>query len=400
MYFRLNPHIITTCLLLCTLCALWLPVPAYSLEDKDAPAHRKKLGKVQKNIAKIQQHLKGTRNRRSHIIIDLRQLESNISKNARTLKLAEKNIQQLNKHITQLKKQLKALSIKLHKQRTALAGQIRSAYALGTQQNLKITLSQQNPSELGRQQVYFNYLSKAREQEIRQFMESMQARQKMEKDLKQSLSDQKIALEKRKAQRNSLQKQRLKRNQLLAKLEAKIKNQEQTLSELEASRTKIESLLMSLGQLLADIPAAPGDESPFDQLKGRLPWPLKGPFLAHYGQDKKQGGLKWNGILIGAAYGTPVRAISHGQIAFADWLQGFGFISIVDHGDGYMSLYGHNETLLKQPGDWVKAGEKIATSGDSGGQLEPGLYFEIRSRGKPVNPDAWCSHKARHAKLQ
>ena len=397
MYFRLNPHIIATCLLIY---ALWLPIPVYSLEDGDAPAHREKLGKLQNSISEVQQHLKGTRNRRSHIITDIRQLEINISKNARTLKSAEKNIQQLDKHIIQLKKELKAVSIKLHKQRTALAEQIRSAYALGAQQSLKIILSQQNPAELGQQQVYFNYLSKAREQEIKQFMDSMEARQKMEKDLKQSLSDQKKPLEKTEAQRNNLQKQRLKRNQLLAKLEVKIKNQEQTLSDLETSRTKIEDLLMSLGKLLADIPVAPDDKSPFDQLKGRLPWPVVGPFLARYGQDKKQGDLKWNGVLIGAPYGAPVRAISHGRVAFADWLQGFGFISIIDHGNGYMSLYGHNETLLKQPGEWVRAGEKIATSGDSGGQPKPGLYFEIRSHGKPVNPDAWCSGKAQHAKLQ
>jgi septal ring factor EnvC (AmiA/AmiB activator) len=397
MDIRLNPHIIGACALLCT---LWLPTSAYGLEDEDAPAYREKLNKLQKNIAKTQDNLTGTRSRRSHIITDLKQLESSISKNARTLKSSEKSIEQLNKHISQLKKDLKAVSRKLHKQRTALAEQIRSAYALGAQQSLKIALSQQAPSELGRQHVYFSSLSRAREHEIKQFLDAMENRQRMEKDLNRSLKNQENALEKRKIQRNSLKKQRLKRNHLLAQLEIKIKNQEQTLSDLEISRTKIETLLMSLGKLLADIPATPADKGPFGQHKGKLPWPLKGPFLASYGQNKEQGGLKWNGILIGAPYGTPVRAISHGRIAFADWLQGFGFISIIDHGDGYMSLYGHNETLIKQPGDWVSAGEEIATSGDSGGQPTPGLYFEIRSNGKPVNPDTWCSYKIQHAGTQ
>jgi len=397
MYFQLKPHNIGLYILLGLLC---LPAPAYSLEEKEAPAYREKLDELQESIEKNKEHLKGTRTRRSHIITDIRQLEINISKNAQILKSAENNIQRLDKHVARLKQELKAVSIKLHKQRSALAEQIRSAYALGAQQNLKIALSQQNPAELGRQQVYLNYLSNAREQEITQFMEAMASRKKMEKDLKQSLTDQKIALEKRKVQHENLQKQRVKRNQLLAELEVKIKNQEQTLSDLESSRTKIEGLLMSLGELLADIPASNSSESPFDQRKGQLPWPVKGPFLAHYGQDKQQGGLKWNGVLIGTAYGTPVRAISHGRIAFADWLQGFGFISIIDHGDGYMSLYGHNETLLKQPGDWVAAGEEIATSGDSGGQPIPGLYFEIRSRGKPINPDTWCSSKIQHARSQ
>ena len=153
---------------------------------------------------------------------------------------------------------------------------------------------------------------------------------------------------------------------------------------------------MSLGELLADIPQSPSDARPFKQQKGKLPWPTSGPFLATFGEPRKQGGLTWNGVLISAKHGTPVRAISHGRVAFADWLQGFGFITIIDHGEGYMSLYGHNETLVKQAGDWVDAGEVIATSGDSGGQPMPGVYFEIRSRGKPVNPSRWCSRGVRH----
>jgi septal ring factor EnvC (AmiA/AmiB activator) len=153
---------------------------------------------------------------------------------------------------------------------------------------------------------------------------------------------------------------------------------------------------MSLGELLADIPQSPSDSRPFKQQKGKLPWPASGPFLATYGEPRNKGGLKWKGVLISTAHGTPVRAVSRGRIAFADWLQGYGFITIIDHGEGYMSLYGHNETLIKQAGDWVNAGETIATSGDSGGQPMPGVYFEIRSRGKPVNPGAWCSRKVKH----
>jgi septal ring factor EnvC (AmiA/AmiB activator) len=202
---------------------------------------------------------------------------------------------------------------------------------------------------------------------------------------------------KSKKQKNSLLGQRVKRKQLLATLERKISNQEKNLTELEGSRSRIENLLMSLGELLADIPQGPSDTRPFKQQKGKLPWPASGPFLATYGEPRQQGGLQWNGVLISVKHGTPVRAVSHGRIAFADWLQGFGFIAIIDHGEGYMSLYGHNETLLKQAGDWVNAGDVIATSGDSGGQPMPGVYFEIRSRGKPINPRQWCSRAAKYA---
>lgn len=388
-----NPLIFAPCL---ALFITLLPGLAYG-ENDGAPAYKEKLGRLQKSIDNIHEHLKGTREKRSHIITELRQLEIRISKNARTLTTTEKNIADLNKHIDQLRKQLRVLALKLKQQRETLSEQMRAAYVLGAQQNMKVLLSQQNPSELGRQQTYFSYLSQAREQEILQFMGSIETSQKTEKELEKSLEAQTKALEKRKAQFDELQKQRLKRNQLLAQLETKIKNQEQTLSELESSRTKIENLLMSLGELLADVPSSPDNEGLFSQKKGRLPWPVKGKFLAHFGEDKDRGGLKWNGVLIEAPYGTPVKSVSHGRVAFADWLQGFGFITIIDHGDGFMSLYGHNESLLKQAGEWVQAGEEIATTGDSGGQPVAGLYFEIRSRGKPVDPDNWCTGKVQHA---
>jgi septal ring factor EnvC (AmiA/AmiB activator) len=186
-------------------------------------------------------------------------------------------------------------------------------------------------------------------------------------------------------------KQRRQRKELLAELGKKIKNQENTLTDLETSRGRIENLLKSLGELLADIPTSPSETRPFVSLKGKLPWPVNGPFMGSFGQPKNYGNLKWNGVLIQAELGTPVHVVSHGRVAFADWLQGFGFIIIIDHGEGYMSLYGHNESLFKQTGDWVQANEVIATAGDSGGQLLTGVYFEIRSRGKPVDPSKWCS---------
>lgn len=366
-------------------------------ETTDIPDYQNKLDRLQKSIKKIHEHLKNTRSRKSHLLTDLKTLESNISKNSRDLKSTERRIRQLNGRVGQLKNDLTVLTRQLRKQRATLADQIRAAYALGSQQHLKMLLNQQNPGETGRIQVYFDYLNRAREREILNFIQSIETKHKKENELASALSSQNTALSKRKKQKRGLQNQRLKRNQLLAKLDKKIKNQEQTLTDLESSRNRIENLLMSLGQLLADIPAAPGDQIPFSQQKGNLPWPIQGPLLSRYGQSKNRGDLKWKGVLIGASYGVPIRTISHGRIAFADWLQGFGFITIIDHGEGFMSLYGHSESLFKQAGDWVTAGEVIATVGDSGGQPSSGLYFEIRSRGKTIDPYFWCSRSVQHS---
>ena len=258
-------------------------------------------------------------------------------------------------------------------------------------------LNQQDPAQAGRAQEYFNYLNRARTEQIDSFLTTIEQQKQAEAKLQQTLIAQNRLLKEQKDKKRERQRQRLQRKKLLAELSNKINNQENTLSSLETSRGRIETLLKSLGELLADIPTSPSENQPFASRKGKLPWPVKGHFLGKFGQSKNNGDLKWNGVLIEANHGTPIRVISHGRIAFSDWLQGFGFITIIDHSNGYMSLYGHSETLLKQTGDWVSAGDVIATAGDSGGQEQSGVYFEIRSRGKPVNPSLWCSSSAAHA---
>ncbi len=375
--------------------------PTAASDNDEFQRYQQKLDRVQKSISKVKQHLKSTRYKRGNVITELKKLESEISKNSAALGETEKKVDRLNKEIASLRGELASLQGSLKKQRRGLSEQLRAAYAIGRQQQVKMFLNQQDPEEMGRVMVYFDYFNRAREHRISEFMGTITEKQRVEEALNTTLDDYQQTLDTRKKQKKSLLSQRLKRNELLARLERQINNQEKNLSELETSRNRIENLLMSLGELLADIPQSPSDSRPFKQQKGKLPWPASGPFLASFGETRKQGGLKWNGVLISTRHGTPVRAVSHGRVAFADWLQGFGFITIIDHGDGYMSLYGHNETLIKQAGDWVEASEVIATSGDSGGQPMPGVYFEIRARGKPVNPGAWCSRRVKHtASLQ
>lgn len=369
----------------------------FASQNDEFERYQKKLERVQQSIKNVKQHLKSSRSKRGHVATELKQLESEISKNSKQLDKTENRTQELKERISTLEKEIGQLQRELKTQRQGLAQQIRATYAAGHQQEIKMLLNQKDVSSFGRVLVYFDYLNRAREDQISSFLTSIEKHEQLEAELNANLSEYQQNLKKRRKQKNALLSQRLKKNQLLARLEQKISNQEKNLTELEASRGRIENLLQSLGELLADIPQNPSDLRPFKQQKGRLPWPASGPFLATYGEARKQGGLKWNGVLISTRHGTPVRAVSHGRIAFADWLQGFGFIAIIDHGEGYMSLYGHNETLLKQAGDWIEAGEVVATSGDSGGQPLPGVYFEIRYRGKPMNPRHWCSRAVKFA---
>lgn len=379
------------------LCLFFCFSSVFASKNEDMEHYQSKLEKLQQSIAKIQDHLKGNKKQRSHVVTELQTLEAEISKNALKLKTLEKDIRAIRKQKKKLEDELNQLKQQLQEQRTVLSEQMRSAYSMGSQQNLKMLLNQQDPAQAGRTQEYFNYLNRARKQQITSFIETIEQTKQTEIALKQTLLTQNTLLKSQKDKKRQRQIHRRQRRQLVAELSDKIQNQESTLTSLETSRSKIENLLKSLGELLADIPTSPSENQPFASLKGKLPWPTKGPFLGIFGQPKNYGDLKWNGVLIKTKLGTPIHVISHGRVAFSDWLQGFGFITIIDHGDGYMSLYGHSESLLKQAGDWVSAGEVIATAGDSGGQLQSGVYFEIRSRGKPINPSKWCSLSATHA---
>ncbi|NNG14001.1 MAG: peptidoglycan DD-metalloendopeptidase family protein, partial [Gammaproteobacteria bacterium] len=152
----------------------------------------------------------------------------------------------------------------------------------------------------------------------------------------------------------------------------------------------LETLMEGLRDALADVPANAGQRKAFKSQRGRLRLPVRGKITANYGSRRKAGGFRWQGVMIRAKQGADVKAVSHGRVAFADWLRGFGLMVIVDHGDGYMSLYGHNESLYVETGDWVEAGDVVSAVGSSGGQKRAGLYFEIRANGKPTNPLRWC----------
>ena len=180
-----------------------------------------------------------------------------------------------------------------------------------------------------------------------------------------------------------------KRQSLLSALQSKIKQEGSEIDRLAAQEQDLARLITELTSILSDYPIT--SEEPFSELKGRLTWPIAGTLLHDFGQPRAAGGLKWNGVVLGAAHGREIRAVYHGRVIFADWLAGMGLLVIVDHGGGYMSLYGYNETTLKIAGDWVAPGDVIATVGDSGGQARSALYFEIRKGTKPLNPRAWVS---------
>ena len=272
-------------------------------------------------------------------------------------------------------------------ERDALAGQVRLSYMTGREELVKLFLSQESPATLGRMLVYYDYFNRARSARIAAatrelaVLDDLAAESgRLEQELEQLAEMQSREVE-------AEESARAERRAALQRIEASMAAAGGQIESLRIEEERLSELVVELAELLEDLPR--GAEEPFAAQKGRLGWPVDGKVTQSYGQPRDGGPLRWNGVLLAAATGTAVQAVYHGRIAFADWLPGLGLLIIVDHGGGYMSLYGHNEALLRESGEWVTPGDEIAQVGDSGGQAEPGLYFEIRHNGAPQDPRQW-----------
>jgi len=275
----------------------------------------------------------------------------------------------------------------LLQERTALAGQLRAAYMMGREEPLKLLLNQQDPLHAGRLYIYYSYFSRARADQIAQIQGHVQHLDELDGQLAQQQSE---LTELKAAQQQELQRLEHARNDrqtVLASFNAAALTREQGLARLRVQQADLERLLKELDHSLKTVPP-PDNVTAFGRARGRLPWPVSGRVTAQFG-TKRASGVSWEGVVIATERGAPVTAVAAGRVVYADWLPGLGLLEIIDHGEGYMSLYGHNDRLLKAVGEPVAAGEAIAAAGDTGGRASPELYFEIRRGGKPVDPAPW-----------
>jgi len=273
--------------------------------------------------------------------------------------------------------------------RGALAGQIRAAHMIGEREPIKLLLNQRDPAETGRVLVYYQYFGRARASQISAIDAHLAELGRLDAEL--AVEEERLASleEQQRGEVSKLQAARERRGRALESLETESKNRAKQLDRLKGQQADLEKLVRELRRALERIDKFPTDsKDAFAKLRGKLAWPVAGRLVASFGQVRA-GGVKWDGLMVAGAAGAPVRAVYHGRVVYADWLSGLGLLVIVDHGDGYMSLYGHNERLYKEVGERVTAGDTIATVGDSGGRARPELYFEIRKGGRPVDPRPW-----------
>jgi murein hydrolase activator len=286
----------------------------------------------------------------------------------------------------QLAAQKRTRQAQVNAERTDLAGSLRAAYLLGRDEPLKLLLNQEDLGRAGRMFVYYSYFGRARADEVGRL--EADVKQLDELDAQLAVEEQRLTeLEaSRQSELQRLEAARLERRAALTSLQAQSRTRAQRLARLQREQGDLESLLKEL-QLAID--RAPIDaHDAFSRLRGKLLWPVSGRIAASFGQARA-GAVKWDGVLIDTQLGAPVHAVYGGRVIFADWLPGLGLLLIIDHGDGYLSLYGHNERLYKSVGAPVAAGDAIAAAGDSGGSASPALYFEIRKGDRAIDPIPW-----------
>lgn len=351
---------------------------------------QQKIDSLMKEISEYQETLKSSSEEKRSIEKSLEENEKKIGDLIKKIEMTEGNIQKKEKKIGELGYKEQELMKSKDEQKELITHHIKSAYMLGKQEYLKLLLNQEDPHQISRMLTYYDYMNKERIGQIEKFTLTIDELAQVRESLtlaKNQLYTQRSLLEE---QHHSLTKTQTKRQESLDELNEIIAATNSEIEEKLSNRQRLESLLDKITASIANLPT-PEEILPFGDMKGKLQLPIQGNITEKYGDLRNEGKLKWNGLYISASRGTPVHAVHYGRIVFADWLRGFGLLMIISHGEGYMSLYGHNQLLYKEAGDWISAGELIAKAGDSGGQQSTGLYFEIRQEGKPLDPLLWCS---------
>ncbi|MGZ8225637.1 MAG: murein hydrolase activator EnvC family protein [Methylococcaceae bacterium] len=337
----------------------------------------------------------------------LADVEKRYGETAALLRTLHRQIEQKRQVLDTIRHDIQTYQRQLDKESKELSGQIRSAYMMGQQEKLKLMLNQQDPALSSRMMVYYNYLNKKRLTKLATIQESVKLLDELDKQRQAEADSLESQLKQKHSEQAVLNAFRKQRNELLNNAA-----NEQQLEQLQISENKLKNLLASLPNTAeAEVSAEdlhkpesvqsvdetkrvtedfPKLEGNFSSLKGKLPWPVRGKLAEKIGSLQSESIP--DGVLINAKEGTEIHAVSKGRVKYSDWFKNYGLLMIVEHDDGYMTLYAFNQSLYKQVGESVEAGEVIASVGQSGGRTLSGLYFGIRKQGEPVDPLVWCKN--------
>ena len=355
----------------------------------DAGLAEQNLIEVRSRIQALEKEFQKQSERRGATEQELQKAERSESALRRKLRSTNGQLTASGERLKALQKEAAEMRTEVQAYRVEIEQQLRLAYVVGQDGWLQTVLSQRDPIQIGRELVYYSYIARQRSE----LMDAVRGKLDLLDETKQSVEREEAHLrEIQQDQRERLKdisRAREERHLALADINKGIATQSDQITRLKGEAESLEALVAELTRVLADLPV--GDSSRFNDRKGQMNWPADGRLTRKFGQPKADGHLRWDGVLLAAGAGAEVRAVHHGRVVFSDWLSGMGLLVVVEHGDGYLTLYGHNQDVVMEVGEWVQPGTVIAHVGDSGGQATAGLYFEIRKDGQPVDPKGWIS---------
>ncbi len=365
-----------------------LPASECRAETTDREALEAQLDEMRGQIEAIRQRLGAALGERDAVLDQLADSEREVSAAERARRQTLALIDSQRTELARLGTEQSRLQEQIDDNSSLLGGQLAIAYRQGNPSRLRLILGQDDPRPINRSLAYHGYLTRSRLRAIEQLAFSMDALEANRQAVVEREAELQSLAEQQTRDIERSERARDERQQALSQLEQRIRTRQEELTALETAAADLAELIDELAQALADIPPE-AEVVPIAELRGQLPAPLaRGRVQRSFG-ERRSGDLVWNGWLFDAPAGTEVLAVAYGRVAYADWLRGYGLILILEHGDGFMSLYAHNEALLRDVGDWVRPSEVIATVGDSGGAGQTGLYFELRRDGQPINPASW-----------
>ena len=363
----------------------------------DRSAKEKQLQTLLGKIEKLKKAIDVKEDSKSQYIKQLKSIERKIGKLNQKIRGIDKKIVAKKSELAKLRDIRLQHQRQLSRENDYLAEQVYAAFTLGREEKVKLLFSQQDPQMLQRNLVYYQYFSNARVDLINEVQDNIDKIIRTETLIQQAREELEQSQQLLNREKQQLDQDRGKRKSIIASLDKQLKKQGGNLSRLEDEAVQLQKLIDSIQEIFDAAPENEISRKAFAELKGKLAWPVKGKLKKLFGRNKPLSNLRWQGVMIEAPGGSQVQAVSHGRVAFADWLRGMGNLIIIDHGNSYLSLYGHNESLFKTAGEWVEAGDVISIIGNSGGQKKPGLYFEIRKKGRPQNPTGWCKSSNKFA---
>jgi len=374
-------------LLLLLLLPALLPVSGVA----DTAPSKAQLEKLKSRISELSEAQSRELRERDSVQASLREAELRISRLTREQRNLEKKASTARQRLDSLEAEQAVLAAEKRTQLDWLGKTVRASYQAGRQERIKLLLNQEQPDQIARLLRYQEYYQRARSNRLKAVngeLDELKAIALRVEKARQVLLEKRTDVQRHAGKLQDAQKER---QATLASLNRSLDDRGSNLNQLKADQQRLQKLLADMQRSLNDIPADLGGK-PFGNLAGKLPWPVEARISTGY-NSRREGALRWQGVIFNAAPGTPVRAIHAGRVVFADWLRGYGLLTIVDHGNGYLTLYGYNQSLLREVGEWVSAGDSLALAGNSGGNRTNGLYFEIRHRGKAVNPTRWCNQR-------